>query len=73
MRLRNVKGAREAMAESRFVIQNPQQYKGKWAEVFQNHNPIHIEEEWERESLLLHWHSRIPILIILELKNTLLY
>ena len=43
MRLRNVKGAREAMAESRFVIQNPQQYKGKWAEVFQNQNPIHIE------------------------------
>ena len=43
MRLRNVKGAREAMTESRFVIQNPQQYKGKWVEVFQNQNPIHIE------------------------------
>ena len=43
MRLRNVNGAREAMTESRFVIQNPQQYKGKWVEVFQNQNPIHIE------------------------------
>ncbi|MCI6676544.1 MAG: tRNA (guanosine(46)-N7)-methyltransferase TrmB [Clostridiales bacterium] len=43
MRLRNIKGAREAMTESKFVIQNPEQYKGRWKEVFHNDNPIHIE------------------------------
>lgn len=43
MRLRNIKGAREAMAESEFVIQNPELYKGKWNDIFHNENPIHIE------------------------------
>lgn len=43
MRLRNVKGARENIATSQFVIHNPEEYKGKWREVFQNNNPIHIE------------------------------
>lgn len=43
MRLRNVKGARENIASSQFVIHNPEEYKGKWRELFQNNNPIHIE------------------------------
>ncbi len=43
MRLRNIPGSRETIAANEFVIQNPEQYKGKWKEVFQNDNPIHIE------------------------------
>lgn len=43
MRLRNVKGARENIASSQFVIHKPEEYKGKWRELFQNNNPIHIE------------------------------
>ena len=44
MRLRNVKGSRETIASNEFVIQNGEQYKGKWAkEVFGNDNPVHIE------------------------------
>lgn len=43
MRLRNVKGSRETIAESDFVIQEPKNFKGKWNEVFGNQNPIHIE------------------------------
>lgn len=43
MRLRNVKGAREQLAASPYVIQNPSEHKGKWNEVFQNNHPIHIE------------------------------
>ncbi len=43
MRLRNVKGAREEMLVNRFVVQEPQQYKGKWSEFFGNDNPIYIE------------------------------
>lgn len=43
MRLRNVKGARENIAASEYVIHNPEEYKGKWRELFKNNNPIHIE------------------------------
>lgn len=43
MRLRNVKGARENIAACEFVIHNPEEYKGKWNELFGNNNTIHIE------------------------------
>lgn len=43
MRLRKVKGAREAIETSSLVIHNPQTKKGHWYEVFGNSNPIHIE------------------------------
>lgn len=43
MRLRNVKGSRETIAESRYTIDSPESYKGKWNEVFNNNNPIYIE------------------------------
>lgn len=43
MRLRNVKGSKEAIASDEFVIQEPESYKGKWNEVFHNEHPIHIE------------------------------
>jgi tRNA (guanine-N7-)-methyltransferase len=43
MRLRNVTGSREIIAESEYVIHEPQEYKGKWHQVFGNSNPVHIE------------------------------
>lgn len=43
MRLRNVPGAREAIVESEFTINNPEEYKGRWKEVFGNDNPVRIE------------------------------
>lgn len=43
MRLRNVTGSRDTIADSEFVIHDPEQYKGKWSSVFGNDNPIHIE------------------------------
>ena len=43
MRLRNVTGSREVIAESRFVVHEPAAQKGKWREVFGNDRPIHIE------------------------------
>lgn len=43
MRLRNIKGSREEIAASEFTINSPENYKGKWNEVFGNNNPIHIE------------------------------
>lgn len=43
MRLRNVKGSRENIAKSEYAIDEPQAYKGRWKELFQNDHPIHIE------------------------------
>lgn len=43
MRLRNVPGSREAIAESSLSINVPEEYKGKWSDEFENNNPIRIE------------------------------
>ena len=43
MRLRNIKGSREAIADSEFTVNEFKEYKGKWNEVFENENPIRIE------------------------------
>ncbi|MCX4339123.1 MAG: tRNA (guanosine(46)-N7)-methyltransferase TrmB [Lachnospiraceae bacterium] len=43
MRLRNVTGSREAIADSPLVVQEPQEKKGHWREVFGNDHPIRIE------------------------------
>ena len=43
MRLRNVKGAREKIISSPYVILNPENYKGHFKELFINDNPIYLE------------------------------
>ena len=55
MRLRNVPGARETIIENQFSIQQPEQMKGKWAEVFQNDHPIHIEVGMGKWTVIIEW------------------
>ena len=44
MRLKNVPGSREAVAKCAFAIDEPGEFKGRWArEVFDNDLPIYIE------------------------------
>ncbi len=43
MRLRNVRGSREAIADSEFTVNEPEKQRGKWRELFGNDNPIYIE------------------------------
>lgn len=45
MRLRNITGSREVIADSRFVVQEDtlETRPGTWHEIFGNSNPIHIE------------------------------
>ena len=43
MRLRNITGSREAIADSDYVIHEPREHKGKWKEIFGNDHPIRIE------------------------------
>lgn len=43
MRLRNITGSREVIAENQYVVHEPAMQKGKWSELFKNSNPIRIE------------------------------
>ena len=43
MRLRNVPGSREAIAQSELAVNEPALLKGSWSEEFGNTNPIRIE------------------------------
>lgn len=43
MRLRHIPGAEQIIEESPFIIQEPEQKKGHWNEVFGNGHPIRIE------------------------------
>lgn len=43
MRLRNIPGSRQVIAENPWCIQEPEKQKGCWHTIFGNKNPIHIE------------------------------
>lgn len=43
MRLRNVTGSREMIAENQYVVHTPESLKGKWKEEFGNDHPIRLE------------------------------
>ena len=60
MRLRNVPGARETIIENKFSIQQPEQMKGKWHEVFQNDHPIHIEVGMGKGQFIIEMARRNP-------------
>ena len=42
-RLRNVPGARDVIAQSRFCVTEPKEFRGKWDTVFGSKNPIRVE------------------------------
>ena len=43
MRLRNIPGAKAAITGSSYVVQNPEEWKGKWKQCFTKEQPLHIE------------------------------
>ena len=43
MRLRNVKNAKEIVNNSKYVINNPKEYRGSYNKIFNNSNPICLE------------------------------
>ncbi len=43
MRIRNVKHKKEILESCANVIDSPENYKGKWQQLFENNNPIYIE------------------------------
>lgn len=43
MRLRNIPGAKDAITGSSYVVQNSEEWKGKWNQCFIKEQPLHIE------------------------------
>ena len=43
IRIRFKPWARPELEASKFYMDNPEEYKGRWKELFQNNNPIHLE------------------------------
>ena len=55
MRLRNVTGSKDMIAQSQYVIHEPQEHKGKWSEVFENYQDgLHFGEWYEQNKQWLH-------------------
>lgn len=60
MRLKNVPGSREAIAESEYTIKNETEMKGRWHELFGNDNPVHIEIGMGKGSFIMEMARRNP-------------
>ena len=60
MRLRNVKNSWEKMLESKYIVENPIETKGKWASVFENDHPIYIEIGMGKGQFLLTMAEKYP-------------
>ena len=43
MRLKNVRGAKEIIDNSKYIIKNPKEYKGNFKSLFENNNKLEIE------------------------------
>ena len=60
MRLRNVENSWKKMLESKYIVENPIENKGKWANVFKNDHPIHIEIGMGKGQFLLTMAEKYP-------------
>lgn len=60
MRLRNVRGSREAIQKSCYVVHEEETQASRWHEIFGNQNPIHIEIGMGKGRFLVELAGRNP-------------
>ena len=60
MRYNVVKNANEIIDSSTYYIKNPEKYKGKWKELFNNNNPICLELGMGRGSFIIEMAKKHP-------------
>lgn len=60
MRLRNVKGAADAIENSLYVIKNFEEYKGNFNMIFGNNNPLHIEIGMGKGDFIINMAKKYP-------------
>ena len=60
MRLRNIPGSWEVIAENEYVVHEEQSHRGQWKEVFGNDHPIRVEIGMGKGSFLMEMARRNP-------------
>lgn len=60
MRLRHIPGSEQQIAESPYVIGNPEEKKAHWADVFGNENPVYIEVGMGKGKFLMELAEKNP-------------
>lgn len=60
MRLKCVKGAKERVESSSYLVLEPSKYKGKYKELFKNNNPIYIEIGMGKGNFIIENAKRYP-------------
>ncbi|MBC5711700.1 tRNA (guanosine(46)-N7)-methyltransferase TrmB [Hungatella sp. L12] len=60
MRLRHIPGSEEEIANSPYVVSNPEEKKGRWSEFFGNDNPIEIEVGMGKGRFIMELASKNP-------------
>ena len=60
MRYNKIKDAQNIINKSPYLIQNPSNYKNKWATLFQNNNPINLELGMGRGDFIINMAKTYP-------------
>lgn len=60
MRLKKVKNAKEDIEKSIYYVNNPEENKGKWKEIFENERPIHIEIGMGKGNFIINMAIKYP-------------
>ena len=60
MRLKNIKGAKEKITLSPYIIQTPENYKGKYKTLFNNNNQIHLEIGMGKGDFIIEMAKKYP-------------
>ncbi len=60
MEYNKIKNAEEKINNSKYLIKNPKNYKNKWHDLFQNHNPIYLELGTGRGDFLFNMAKKYP-------------
>lgn len=60
MRLRHIRGSEIAIAESPYVVRQPEQYRGRFHELFGNNHPIQIEVGMGKGKFIMELAGRNP-------------
>lgn len=60
MRLKKVKDAKETVQKSLYYVENPKEKKGKWNNLFDNQNSIHIEIGMGKGKFIINMAKKYP-------------
>ena len=60
MRLKNVKGAKEIIEKSDYIIKNTEEIKGSYDKIFKNENDIHIEIGMGKGDFIIEMAQKYP-------------